>query len=322
MENAKDYYKVLGVSKTATPDEIKKAFRRLAMKYHPDKNKGDRAAEERFKEINEAYAVLSDPEKKKQYDTFGSSEFNRRYTQEDIFRNFDFGDIFQEFGIGGKGGARAWRVSFGGRPGGVGSFDDLISQIFSQGTGGVGEGYEKADRFASARPGEDITLEIPLSPREMSEGCEKRLAFDAGGLEERISVKIPPGVGPGKKIRVAGKGGVGAGGIRGDLYLVVRPQVDSRFRVNGLDLEIDQPISFSSACLGGEIEVPTAFGGSVRLKIPPGTGPGKKLRIKGKGLPDGKGGSGNQYVRLMVDVPKRLTVAQKELVLKLQNEGL
>ncbi|MGQ9813141.1 MAG: DnaJ C-terminal domain-containing protein [Dissulfurimicrobium sp.] len=313
MEKAEDYYKILGVSKTATPDEIKKAFRKLAMKYHPDRNKGDKAAEERFKKINEAYAVLSDPEKRKQYDSFGFSEFKRRYSQDDIFKNFDlgdiFGDIFQEFGIGGRARSAGWR--------GAGmSFDDIISHIFSQSARG-------SDDFStSASPGKDLTLEIPLLPKEMLDGCEKVVTFDTGNGQERISVKIPAGVGPGQKIRVAGKGGVGYGGLRGDLYLVVRPQIDSRFRVNGLDIEIDQPISFSSACLGAEIEVPTAFGGGVRLKIPAGISSDKRVRIKGKGLPDGKGGSGNQYVRFLVDVPKRLTAAQRELVSKLKEEGL
>lgn len=316
MENSNDYYKILGVSKTATPDEIKKAFRKLAMKYHPDRNKGDKVAEEHFKKVNEAYAVLSDPEKRRQYDSFGSSEFSRRYTQEDIFRNFDFGDIFQEFGMGGGSRATGWRFNVGGKSGAGMSFDDIISQFFSQGTRG------DADFSRAAQAGEDLALEIPLLPKEMLDGCEKLVTFNTGNGQERISVKIPAGVGPGKKIRVAGKGGLGYGGVRGDLYLIVRPQVDSRFRVNGLDLEIDQPISFSSACLGGEIEVPTAFGGGVRVKIPAGTGSGKRLRIKGKGLPDGKGGSGNQYVRFIVDVPKRLTAAQKELILKLKDEGL
>ena len=319
MEHTKDYYKILGVAKTATPDEIKKAFRKLAMKYHPDRNKGQKAAEEHFKEVNEAYAVLSDPEKKKQYDTFGSSEFTRRYSQEDIFRNFDFGGIFQDIGLGGR--AKGWKGTFGGKAASGFSFDDLISQIFSQDIRG-GFGQERAEASRSGAPGEDVALELPLSPQEMSDGCEKIVTFNIGKVQERISVRIPHGVGPGKKVRVAGKGKLGPGGVRGDLYLVVRPQVDSCFQINGADIEMTQPVSFTQACLGAEIEVPIASGGSIRLKIPSGTGPAKRFRIKGKGLPDGKGARGDQYVKVVVDVPKKLTQSQKELVLKLKGEGL
>lgn len=191
---AKDYYEVLGLKKGATEEELKKAYRKLAVKYHPDKNPGDKAAEEKFKEINEAYAVLSDPKKRQQYDQFGSSDFHQHYSQEDIFRGFDVGDIFKDMGFG---------------------TDDIFSRIFGggfrQGQGGFGFGGGGRQR------GEDFSMELAVSFHDAYTGCEKRVAFMRDGKREELSVKVPAGVESGARLRVAGKGGAGERRSRGPL---------------------------------------------------------------------------------------------------------
>jgi len=318
MVTNKDYYKVLGVSKDATADEIKKAFRKLALKYHPDKNKGDRDAEEHFKEINEAYAVLSDPEKRKQYDSYGSTEFHRHFSQEDIFRNFDFGNVFKDLGGGGD-----FRVFFGGRGrsrAGM-SMDDVFDHLFGTSRGA---GFQDTGLYGfqqAQQAGQDVVLELPLSPSELVEGARKVISIQTTGRPERISVNIPRGITPGKKIRVAGKGGQGPGG-RGDLYLLVSLKADPHFRINGSDVEIDKPVKFSDACLGTEVMVPTIDGGTVKLKVPAGTHGGRKLRLKGKGLPSESGIPGDQFVRIVIEVPRKLTSDQKKLVMRLKEAGL
>ncbi len=317
MGNGKDYYKILGVSKNATDAEIKKAFRKLAIKYHPDKNKGDKAAEEKFKEINEAYAVLSDPEKRKQYDAFGSTEFHKRYTQEDIFRNFDFSNIFQDLGLGGD---IFSRVFFGGRRGAGVGFEDILGQMFQTGGGGFGHGDTYHFEGAGAK-GQDILMELHLTPLEMIHGTKKTIAVGTPSGHEKISIRVPKGVAPGKKIRVTGKGRPGPGG-RGDLYLVIQPQIDPRFRIKGSDVEIDHYLRFSEACLGTKVEVPTVDGTKVRLTIPAGARCGQKLRLRGKGLPSGAGRRGDQYVKLLIDVPKHLSSEQARAVEQLKKAGL
>ena len=313
MGKKKDYYGLLGVSKNASPEEIKKAFRKMALKYHPDKNKGYKTAEERFKEVNEAYAVLSDPEKRRQYDTFGSTEFHRRFTQDDIFRNFDFTNIFQDLGGGG--------VFFGGRGGTEVSFDEILGQAFGARGGGFG-GRSCKQGFRYSQPiGQDVVLELALSPNEILKGSHKLISIQTGGSPERISVHIPKGISPGKKIRVIGKGGQGPGG-RGDLYLLISLKLDSGFRPNGSDVEVDKVVKFTDACLGTEAEVPTVEGGTVRLKIPAGARCGQKLRLRGKGLPAASGGRGDEYVRIMIEVPAKLTSKQKKLISELQKQGL
>ncbi len=319
MGQVKDYYKILGVSKDASPEEIKKAYRKLALKYHPDRNKGDKQAEERFKEINEAYAVLSDPEKRKQYDTFGSTEFHRRFTQEDIFRNFDFGSTFQDLGIGGD---IFSKIFFGSRRGTGISLDDIFSQIFQTGTSSTsGFDFHSGYRASAAPKGQDLVLEIFLSPEEMIRGTTKVVSISGPMDQERISVRIPPGISPGKKVRITGKGEQGPGG-KGDLYLVVRPEARPGMRFDGPDVEIDRTISFSDACLGTSIKVPTVDGGLVKLNIPAGTRCGQRFRLRGKGLPAGQGLRGDQYVKILIEVPKNLTASQKALIEKLKKEGL
>src|SRR6185369_8566968 len=181
-----DYYKSLGIDKKATPEEIKKAFRKLAVKFHPDRKPNDKAAEDKFKEINEAYAVLSDPKKKEQYDTFGSSGFHQQYSQEDIFRGFDFGNAYKDMGAGGGAGA-----------------EDIFSRLFG---GSFGRGGGRGGFRAGPQRGGDHEMEITITFRDAALGAEKQIAFRRNGQREELKVKIPAGVDNGSKIRITGKG--------------------------------------------------------------------------------------------------------------------
>jgi len=294
-----DYYEILGLKKGASAEEIKKAYRKLAIRYHPDKNPGDKKAEDRFKEINEAYAVLSDPQKKTQYDQFGSAGFHQRYSQEDIFRNFNTGDIFREFGLGS---------------------DDIFSRIFGMGGGGGG-GFRHGGGMS--RKGSDFELELAISFMEAFSGAEKRVAFTREGRSEDVSVKIPAGVDNGARLRLAGKGGAGiGGGPAGDLYLNIAVRPDQHFSREGDDLITPQQIRFSLACLGGALDVST-LDGTKRIKVPAGIQAGTKVRLKGLGFPHmGSSGRGDLYVLVQVAVPAKLTPQQQELLAKLAEEGL
>ncbi len=299
---AKDYYAVLGLEKNATAEQIKKAYRKLAVKYHPDKNPDDKQAEERFKEITEAYAVLSDPEKRRQYDQFGEAGFHQRFSQEDIFRNFDFGDIFREFGFNG-------------------SHDDVFSQLF----GGLGGRSKFTGTHYKPRPvkGQDYLMRITIPFRQAILGGERRIDFDRDGNNEHIQVRIPPGVESGQKLRIAGKGGASqTGGPKGDLLLEINVTPDHRFSREGSNLFVTVHIPFSGACLGTSIDVPT-FNEPKRVKVKPGTRSGSKIRLKGYGVP-GRGGRlpGDLYAVIEVDVPKSLNKQQQELLEKLRDIGL
>ncbi len=268
---AEDYYKVLGVGREATDEEIKKAYRKLAMKYHPDHAKGDKAAEERFKKISEAYAVLSDKEKRREYDTFGSEGFQQRFSQEDIFRGFNINDILREFGFGGG--------------------------DFSGGThaGGGRRTYGAGSPFGSrARPqqikGDDLIYELPLTLRESASGTTKELTMQQPGGPERVTVKIPKGMTTGKKLRLAGKGNPGPfGGPRGDLYIQVVLTEDPVFSIEDQDLTTHREIKLTEALLGTTISVPTLDDKQYSLKIPPGIKNGTRMRLTGHGLPSMKG---------------------------------
>lgn len=295
-----DYYKVLGVERNATDDEIKKTYRKLAMKYHPDKTKGDKAAEDKFKEISEAYAVLSDPAKRKEYDTFGASGFQQRYSQEDIFRGFDLGDIFREFGFGGGGGG------FGG----------------GFGNGAFGRGGGQGCHGRRQVKGADQTLEVTLTVEEVCSGTTRSLSVGQG--TSTINVRIPKGLVDGKKLRLTGKGEPSRyGGPAGDLYIRSRVVGSGGFVPDGRHVIYDVDIRLSEALLGATISVPTLEGGEIHLKVPAGTQHKTKMRVPGKGLPDMKGGTrGDLFVRVGVTIPKNLTEAQRSAVETLAKNGL
>jgi curved DNA-binding protein len=298
----KDYYKILGVSKNATDSELKKAYRTLAMKYHPDQTKGDKAAEEKFKKISEAYAVLSDKEKRKQYDEFGSAGFQQRYTQEDIFKNYDFSDIFREFGFGGRGGrGGGMRFTFGSE-GPFGTFGRQETQV----------------------KGSDLIYELPLTLREVASGADKTVSFQHEGRIERIAVKIPKGMTSGKKLRITGKGDTSPyGGPPGDLFIQAKVLDDAVFSVKEHDLHTSYEIRLTEALLGTTLSIPTLDGKEISLKVPPGTRHNTKMRLGGLGLPHMHGsGQGDLYVKIRVAIPKQLTQEQRELIEKLVETGL
>jgi curved DNA-binding protein len=300
-----DYYKILGVNKAASDSEIKKAYRKLAMKYHPDHTKGDKSAEETFKKISEAYAVLSDKEKRKQYDTFGSAGFQQRYSQEDIFRGSDFESILNElFGGSGHfgGGGRGMRFSFGG--------------------GGPFGGYQRQQQ---AHPkGSDLEYELSLTLEEVAAGTQKIVSFQHKGRSEKITVKIPKGMISGKKLRITGKGEPSPyGGPAGDLYIRSKVLHHPVYDVQAQDLYIIRDIKLSEAILGTNISVPTLSGKELKLKIPAGTKHKTKMRLSGHGLPHMHGKSqGDLYVHIHVNMPKRLNKKQKALIEQLAETGL
>ncbi len=300
---AKDYYAVLGLEKSAKADQIKKAYRKLALKYHPDKNPDDKAAEERFKEITEAYAVLSDPEKKKQYDQFGDAAFHQNFSQEDIFRNADLGSIFREFGFSGRGS------------------DDIFSHIF--GGAGANQGFGSRQDFHRPVKGQDYLMRLTIPFRQAVLGGERRVDLDRNGKVDQLQVRIPAGVESGQKLRIPGKGGAGpSGGPAGDLMLELTVTRDSRFQREGRDLFTTVKVPFTGACLGTSVEIET-LEQVKRIKVKPGTRSGSKIRLKGFGVPGRPGKeAGDLYAVIEVDVPHHLSEEQKELLEKLQEQGL
>ena len=359
---AKDFYDVLGVKKGASLDEIKQAYRKLALQYHPDRNKS-KEAEEKFKEINEAYAVLSNPEKRKQYDAYGPDQFNQRFSEEDIFRGFDFQNIFRNMGfdVGDQGFS------------GFGNIDDIFDNLFNRGS-----------QYGQGTRGNDILARVRLSMLEAVNGATKTLTIKhiaqcdrcagtgaepgskvitcptcngrgqvanarrtpfgvmqtittcptcggsgkvpekkcrkCGGTgriqkDDSVEVEIPKGVDTGTRLRLRGLGDYGTS-RRGDLYIDVEVEPDPRFKRKGDDLVTTIHVPFYTAILGGTIEAPT-IDGSESVKISPGTQSGDTAVIKGKGVPRfNRAGVGDEIIRIQVDLPKKMTPEQEELIRK------
>ncbi|HEY7864344.1 MAG TPA: DnaJ C-terminal domain-containing protein [Thermoanaerobaculia bacterium] len=324
----RDYYEVLGVPRTAPEDEIKKAYRMLARKYHPDVNPGDKSAEEKFKEISEAYAVLSDPEKRKRYDELGP--------------NWKAGQDFRpppgweevRVGAGGFGGFGGFEDIFGG---GAGGFSDFFDSLFGgRPTGRAGAGF--------GMRGQDVEAEIPLTLEEAHRGATRSVTLpvdepcpDCGGSgakggrvcptcrgagvvrrRKSFDVTIPAGVRDGSVIRLAGQGQPGAyRGRAGDLFLKARLQPHPLFNLAGEDdVQIELPVAPWEAALGARVTVPT-LDGPVEMKVPPGSQGGQRLRLRGRGLSRRRGGRGDQYTRLKIVNPPRLGPQERELFEKL-----
>lgn len=342
-----DYYELLGVARSASEDDLKKAYRRLAIQFHPDRNSGDKAAEERFKEINEAYQVLSDPERRAQYDRFGHAAFDGARGGGG-FGGFDFTQGFEEV------------------------FSDIFGDFF-----GAGRGRSRS----RSRRGDDLRYDLEIEFEEAARGAEKTISFQrlamceacegsgarngSAGVRtcpncrgtgqvrtqqgffsisttcgqcrgegmiiadpcakcqghgrvrraQSLLVKIPPGVDNGSRLKLRGEGEAGSSGSpHGDLYVVIHVRDHALFARQGNDVVIEVPVSFPQAALGAEIEVPT-LDGKVKLKIASGTQSGKVMRLKGHGFPDLHGYSrGDQLVKIVVETPRRLTVRQRELL--------
>jgi curved DNA-binding protein len=303
----KDYYKLLGVSRSASKDEIGKAFKKLARKYHPDLNPNDATAEARFKEINEAYEVLKDEKKRKLYDQFGSDwEHGQNFQPPPGYENVNFGGGFSQGGF-----SDFFETIFGGAGGGAGGgFRGGFSQ------GGFGGGYQpRPRRGADSEAVYELTLEEAYQGGTKSITLQEQVAGPDGiprMTTKTLDVKVPAGVKDGQKIRLAGQGNPGMnGGARGDLYLRVRLMPHHLYKVKDNDIVLDLPLAPWEAVLGATVRIPT-LDGPVEMKIPPGIGSGKKLRIKGRGLGSGAR-RGDQYVRIMIQSPDRLSGEERRL---------
>jgi len=311
----KDYYKILGVEKSATPDDIKRAYRNLAKKYHPDKNPGDKLAEERFKEINEANEVLSDPEKKARYDQISNS-YSSWQQAGGSPGSFQWEDLF---GGGYGGGAQRVEVNdLGDLFGNMGGFSDFFRTFF----GGAGarrassqpnRAYQQ--RYSAPQQPSNYKQELTISLYEAFHGTERVIQIG----DQKIEVKIPAGSKSGTKVRVAGVGPGNAHGSKGNLYLHIRVASDTRFSREGDDLHARVKIDLLTAVLGGSVEVETMTG-TVELKIPPGTQSEQKMRLKNKGMPKlkQKNENGDMIVTVHVNIPKKLSSKEKLLFKQLK----
>jgi curved DNA-binding protein len=294
----KDYYKILGVEKTASIEELKKAYRELAKKYHPDKNPGNASAEDRFKEIQEAYEVLKDPEKRKKYDTLGANwkqagsgnfdDWVRTYARSPQGETtFSFEDIFGS-----------------GSEGGYTDFFDLFM-------GGRSAGRRQTQWRSVSSRGKDYEAILNISLEEAFSGTTKE--FDLNG--KRIRVNVIPGTEEGKKLRLKNQGGAGMqGGESGDLYLKIKFEKHDKYEKKGDDLHIRLSVDLYTAVLGGKKEIETIDGSKINITIPPETSSGKVLRVKGMGMMvTGTGSRGDLFIKVMVTVPKNLTEQEKKL---------
>jgi molecular chaperone DnaJ len=293
----KDFYEILGVAKSATADEIKKAYRKLALQYHPDRNPGP-DGEERFKEIGEAYSVLSDPSKRAEYDRL------KEAVRSGAGAGFPGGGFPENF--------RATDFGFGEE------FDveDLLQQIFGGGarSGGFNIGFGARPR---ARRGRDVETNVTLSFDEAATGAERKVRFDLPAGRREVTVRIPAGVTDGARIRARGQGeGGDRGGEAGDLYVRVNVAPHPVFGRRGKDITLTLPVTFAEAALGADVKVPT-LNGPVKLKIPAGTSSGKTFRLRGRGIKHADGSEGDILATVQVAVPQKLSKKQRELVQQL-----
>lgn len=273
----KDFYQVLGVSRSSTEDEIKKAFRKLAMQYHPDKNPGDKKSEDKFKEVTEAYEVLSDPQKKAQFDQFGSVGEGFNFNRGGFKSGPQAGPDFQD------------------------AFGDIFGDLFGQTQG----------RRSRPRKGADLRYSMRLTLEEAAKGVERVIHFmrerNEKSVESKLSVKVPPGVRHEQKLRLSGEGDdSGPGSVAGDLYVFLEVIDHPLFKLEQDDILLDLPITFLQALKGDEIEVLTLTA-KVMIKIPPGSSSGTTLRLKNKGFPRGGGLFGDMRIRLLIDIPDQLS---------------
>ena len=286
----RDYYEILGVDRGATPEEIKKAYRKLAVQYHPDKNPGDKAAEEKFKEASNAYSVLSDPEKRRVYDTRGHAGvhgmgFEGYQNMDDIFSHINLDDLL------GRG--------FGGF-GGFGRFDDAFGDVFGQ------------RRTTGPTRGRDIRMNLSIPFVDAVLGSKKEVNIEG----KRINITIPPGIQDGQTLRIRGRGETLGIGVSGDLLVTVAVQSHPTLTREDADLLTDATISMTTAALGGSVRVQTLTG-DVDMKVPAGAQPGQQLRLRGQGAADASGRKGDLRVRLVVEIPKSLSRKQRNLLKEL-----
>jgi len=280
----KDYYEILGISRSASEKEIKAAYRKLARKYHPDVNPGDKAAEDKFKEMAEAFAVLSDKDKRARYDRGGHEAFGPDF---DPFAGFDF----RTAGFG------------------IGDLSEILG-MFGAGLGG---------RRHAPRRGNDLQVEVRIPFRDAVTGTTLDLTLPRRGAgrrptQDKVKVRIPPGIADGDKVRVPGKGDAGAaGGPAGDAYLVIRVEPHPLFRREGRDVVCEVPIGVTTAVLGGTLDVPT-LDGRTTINVPPGTRSGQRFRLKGRGVPaSGRAPAGDLYALIQIHPPKKLDARAREL---------
>ncbi|MGI5405412.1 DnaJ C-terminal domain-containing protein [Streptomyces chartreusis] len=296
---ARDFYEVLGVARTADPDEIQRAYRTLARKYHPDVNK-DPQAEERFKEINEAFSVLSDPDQRARYDRFGED-----------FRKVPE-DWEERVAAGAGSGSGFWGTTGGG------------PRVRYSTTGFGDEGVDVEDLFGSLFggagrmrvPGADQEAELPLTVEEAYRGGRRTVTLAGPAGQRSYQVDVPPGTTDGQRIRLAGEGGRGSGGDApaGDLYLRVRIQPHPEFRLDGRDVHVRLPVTPWEAALGATVPVPTPSGATAKVTVPAGSSSGRRLRLRGEGMPGPRGANGDLYAELRIMVPPRLSDRERELL--------
>jgi DnaJ-class molecular chaperone len=315
LAQKRDYYEVLGVGRSASTDEIRKAYKRLAKKYHPDYNPGDKKAEANFKEVSEAYAVLANDESRKKYDTFGHQGPGAGPGFD--FSGFDFRNMRGNYSSGGE--------TFSG------SFGDILSELFggrggrARGGGGRGQPFGGFGGFGgfedpAALGGRDLQYRMAIDFMLAAKGGVTKLQVPREGREDTVSVRIPAGVDNGQTIRIKGKGEVGPRGPAGDLLIEVTIEPHKFFKREGLDLFCTLPITIAEAVLGAKVQAPTLDGG-VTITIPPGTQGGQTLRVRGRGIRKKAGAEGDLYVAVTIVVPKRIDEKSKSLIQEFDREN-